>query len=394
MHVPVKSVAIDSGVAGYAVDLIKESGLSGSALVVADENTNKVLGNKVANSLNAKILVLENGVKADINNLNIIKDAAKSVDYIVAVGGGTINDLCKYSSFLSDKPYVIFGTAPSMNGYGSANASITKDGHKKTLKAHLPQGIFLDLDVLSQAPLRLIRSGLGDSICRSTAQADWLLSHLLLGTYYTDIPFEILKSCEAELFANVEAIVNGDAEAMRLLAETLVLSGFGMYLAGGSYPASQGEHMIAHTMEMAFGDSLPNSYHGEQIGITTLTMAKLQEEILSCGKINILMHDAPESLRNFLGDEIASECISEYKVKKDRVGAVNSIEEKIHDYWGDVARQLSSVTVPYNHIYKALKTAGCHVSPEEIGWDEGDYLQSVKFAKYSRDRFTFLDFKN
>ena len=32
--------------------------------------------------------------------------------------------------------------------------------------------MFLDLEVLSKAPLRMIRAGLGDSVCRPTAQAD------------------------------------------------------------------------------------------------------------------------------------------------------------------------------------------------------------------------------
>ena len=33
------------------------------------------------------------------------------------------------------KPYAVFATAPSMNGYTSANAAITVDGHKQTLPA-------------------------------------------------------------------------------------------------------------------------------------------------------------------------------------------------------------------------------------------------------------------
>ena len=38
--------------------------------------------------------------------------------------------------------------------------------------------------MLAAAPPRLIRAGLGDSACRSTAQADWLLSHMLLDRPY------------------------------------------------------------------------------------------------------------------------------------------------------------------------------------------------------------------
>ena len=116
----------------------------------------------------------------------------RDADALVAVGSGTINDLCKYAAAQDGKPYVVFATAPSMNGYTSMNAAITVDGHKKTLPAATPLGVFMDLGVLAAAPARMIRAGLGDSLCRSTAQADWLLSHHLLGTPYRRAPFALL----------------------------------------------------------------------------------------------------------------------------------------------------------------------------------------------------------
>ena len=44
----------------------------------------------------------------------------------------------------------------------------------------------------------MIRSGLGDSLCRATAQADWLLSHLLLDLPYRTMPFVLLAEDEAD----------------------------------------------------------------------------------------------------------------------------------------------------------------------------------------------------
>src|SRR6185295_9183520 len=124
--------------------------------------------------------------------------------------------------------YVVFATAPSMNGYTSMNAAITIDGHKKTLPAAAPLGVFMDLEVLAAAPPRMIRAGLGDSLCRSTAQADWLLSHHLLGTPYRHAPFALLADDEPALLDAPEALLRGDLDAMRALARTLVLSGLGM----------------------------------------------------------------------------------------------------------------------------------------------------------------------
>ena len=64
---------------------------------------------------------------------------------------------------------------------------------------------------------------------------------------------------------------------MRSLARTLVLSGIGMTLCGGSYPASQGEHLISHYVDM-FAPAQRCAYlHGEQVAVATLTMARIQE---------------------------------------------------------------------------------------------------------------------
>ena len=82
----------------------------------------------------------------------------------------------------------MFATAPSMNGYTSLNAAITEHGHKMSLPAQAPVGAFFDLGVLSAAPARMIRSGLGDSLCRTTAQADWLLAHFCSTTPIGNCP--------------------------------------------------------------------------------------------------------------------------------------------------------------------------------------------------------------
>ena len=126
-----------------------------------------------------------------------MRAAAAAADAWIAVGSGTINDLCKYAAAQDAKPYAVFGTAPSMNGFTSVNAAITVNGLKRSLPAAAPVGVFLDLKVLSAAPKRMILSGLGDSLCRPTAQTDWLLAHLLLDQPYRELPFALLAEDEA-----------------------------------------------------------------------------------------------------------------------------------------------------------------------------------------------------
>jgi glycerol-1-phosphate dehydrogenase [NAD(P)+] len=198
----------------------------------------------------------------------------------VAVGAGTINDLCKHAAATDGNPYVAFATAPSMNGYTSMNAAISVAGHKKTLPARAPLGVFIDLGVFAAAPPRMIRSGLGDSLCRSTAQADWVLSSICaarpIATPRSRCSPPTRPRCSTRPKRSRRRL-----DAMRVLARTLVLSGLGMTICGGSYPASQGEHLISHYIDMFAPAGRAEYFHGEQVGVATLTMARIQEAMLA-----------------------------------------------------------------------------------------------------------------
>jgi len=73
-------------------------------------------------------------------------------DAIVAVGSGTLNDLSKLAAGKRGVPQLVFGTAPSMNGYTSVSASVAEGGVKRSVRSRTPIGVFLDLGVLSAAP--------------------------------------------------------------------------------------------------------------------------------------------------------------------------------------------------------------------------------------------------
>ena len=222
--VPVRAVAIERSLRGLEAELVASLGLGRRLAVVSDATTRAVLGERVERALDALAtvlpVVLAGQPHADADTSAHVRRACASADALIAVGSGTINDLCKHAAAADGKPYAVFATAPSMNGYTSTNAAITVDGHKQSLAAAAPAGVFMDLEVLAHAPARMIRAGLGDSLCRSTAQADWLLSHHLLGTPYRRAPFALLAQDESMLLDEPEALLTGDPEAMRALART------------------------------------------------------------------------------------------------------------------------------------------------------------------------------
>lgn len=396
LRVATRSVVIAQSLQASAADVVAPLQLGRHLAVVSDSTTHEILGARVERALaslgRVTGIVLAGRPHADAANVERIRTESATADALVAVGSGTINDLCKYASARDGKPYVVFATAPSMNGYTSLNAAITVNSHKKSLAAQAPLGVFLDLAILAAAPPRMIRSGLGDSLCRPTAQADWLLAHLLFDQPYRTMPFVLLEADEAELFAEAAALMARDLAAMTCLVRTLLLSGFGTAICGSSHPASQGEHLISHYTDM-FGDhAWPESFHGEQIGVTTLTMARLQERLLE-GPPPVL-HASDEDEAAFVaryGPELGRSCWAEFAQKRldaERAGAVNA---RLAESWDRIRVAIARVTRPSNVLADVLRRGGAPTAPEELGWPRPFYHGAVRHARDIRNRYTFLD---
>ncbi|MGL9717736.1 MAG: iron-containing alcohol dehydrogenase [Wolbachia sp.] len=377
--------------------------------LVADENTAELLNKNVLNKISHLIIPAPLVIPArnagiydrsqccaawmtpdrpdsvtSLETVNLVRNKAKDSDLIVALGGGTVNDICKYASYLEKKDYISFPTAASMNGYTSANASILVDGHKKSFAAHLPKAVYIDIDIIADAPLRLTLSGFADFICRSTVEADWLLSHLLLGTEYNGLPFALVRDLEEILLREYLALAKRSKKVVLLLMEALLISGLGMVISEGSHSASQGEHMIAHAMEMVTKDY--SSLHGEKIAVTTLTMANLQEKILSIQN--------PTVKPTTLGVKRVAECfgntkftkiLEQKKILQQKIGGI------IHKEWNNISSLIKQNLLPAKRLQKIFEDLSIPHLPEHLGWNQEQYCKVVDFAFATRDRFTFLD---
>ncbi|GIK88529.1 MAG: 3-dehydroquinate synthase [Betaproteobacteria bacterium] len=394
--VAIQAIAIEPTLDGEEADRVAALALGRRFAVVSDATTRRVLGERVERALRAvgavEPVVLPGAPHADAATVARVRAWCAAADALVAVGSGTINDLAKAAAAADGKPYVVFPTAPSMNGYTSANAAITVDGHKKTLPAVLARGVFVDLEVLAAAPPRMIRAGLGDSLCRSTAQVDWLLSHHLLGTPYRRAPFALLAGDEAALLDGAGALLAGDRDAMRLLARTLLLSGLGMTLCGGSQPASQGEHLISHYVDMRAAAGREPSLHGEQVAVATLTMARLQESMLA-GAAPVLAptRATAADLERHFGAALGASCWREFEGKRlDGAGAA-AMTARLAKAWPALRRDADAARVPAARLEAAMRRAGGPLRAADIGVGADFYAAAVRHARFLRDRYTFLD---
>ncbi|CAN5837571.1 sn-glycerol-1-phosphate dehydrogenase [soil metagenome] len=394
-----RSVAIEDSLAGHEVDLLAPLGLGKHLAMICDANTYAALGQRVeralAGSYQVQRIMLDGAFDADVETIaRLTALLDPGTDAVIAVGSGTINDLCKVVALDRGCPQLVFATAPSMNGYTSLSASITGGGVKRSVRAATPVGAFFDLGVLAAAPLPMIRAGLGDSSCRPTAQADWLLSHLLLDRPYRETPFTLLAADEAALFADPRALITGDLGAMRRLVRTLVLSGFGMTICGGSFPASQGEHLLGHYVEMKHPPGYVEALHGEEIGVCALAMARLQQRILA--------HDAPpvihpstithDDVIAHFGSGPGEPCWQELLPKLHDRDRAEALTARLASGWDAIRTRIAAVTHGPTRMEKVLAGAGAPATPEALGWPPSLLGDALAHAREIRNRYTFLDF--
>jgi len=273
-------VIIGKGVLEKLPEVIARYGAK-KVFVFADPNTDAVAGIRVAKILeNSGIAYtkyvfftaeLEPNEEA-VGSLMMHYDA--SCDLIVGIGSGVLNDIGKILANISNHPYIIVGTAPSMDGYASASSSMARDGLKISLNTRSANVIIGDIDVFKTAPVKMMVSGLGDMLAKYISICEWRISNLINGEYFCPTVANTVKEALQKCVDHASGLLNREEDAVQAVFEGLVLSGIAMNYAGVSRPASGAEHYISHVWDMRgleFGT--PVDFHGIQCAIATLYIA-------------------------------------------------------------------------------------------------------------------------
>ena len=169
-------------------------------------------------------------------------------------------------------------------------------------------------------------------------------------------------------------------------------SGFGMTICGGSYPASQGEHLISHYIEMlgSHGDDAP--MHGEQIAVTTLVMARLQEALLAAGPPRLKASTVTlAELTSHFGDELGRDCMVEIMPKLLNDTQADELNDKLERIWPSLTDDLRKMMHPADQIADALARCGAPTGYADLGLNREFFSNAVLHAREIRNRYTFLD---
>ena len=320
-----------------------------------------------------------------------------SCDIIIGIGSGVINDIGKILSSLTGKPYIIVGTAPSMDGYASATSSMTRDGLKISLPSRSADVIIGDTDILCQAPMKMMISGLGDMIAKYVSICEWRIAHMVCGEYYCEEIAKLIRSAVKACVGNADALLRREEAAVRAVFEGLVIGGVAMNYAGLSRPASGVEHYISHVLDMRGAEfGAPVETHGIQCAMGTRIAIGLYEKLLSISpsKEKALAYAKAfdlgrwhTQLRQLLGKGAESMIALEEKEQKYSLPAHAKRLDILLSRWDDILQIIREELPSFAQIDLLLKTIGIPETLSEIGTVDEMLPAVFRATKDIRDKY-------
>ena len=396
-------LAVGNGAISELPNIINIYGAK-KAFVISDINTDRAAGDKV------RAVLFEKGIDFSeyvfqskelepnewaVGSATIKLD--KSADILVCIGSGTVNDICKIVSKTAKIPYVIVATAPSMDGYASGTSSMIVDGLKVSVNSKCPEVIIGDTDVLCQAPVKMLVSGLGDMLAKYVSIAEWRIANLILGEYYCEKIAQDVRDALSACIKNADGLLSRDIESVEAVFLGLVKSGFAMDHAGVSRPASGVEHYISHVLDMRgqeFGIEVET--HGIQCGVATLAASrlyhKLKEYTPNIEKALAYVADFEfeawaNELKALLGNASATMIAAEAKDGKYDKAAHGERIKKIIDNWDAVVSIINAEIPAPDTLAQLFTTLGLPQNVCDLEPDVSLLPNVFKATKDIRDKY-------
>ncbi len=387
---------------------------SGPVIVIADSNTYQAAGQTLCQHLRQEgrqvldpYIFEDDDLYAEYRFVERLQRFLDETDAIpVAVGSGTINDLTKLASHLCNRPYMVVGTAASMDGYTAFGASITRDGYKQTISCPAPLAVVLDLDVIALAPHEMNAAGYADLVAKIPAGADWLLAEAAGAEPVEPASWKLVQDNLKEWVGDPAGIRKANRTALAGLVEGLVMTGLGMQRANSSRPASGADHQFSHLWDMQHHTHHgATPMHGCKVAIGTLASAAMYEQVLE-SDIHLLSTDEAsirarwpkwEMVEQVIHNEFPDASLAEQVLRQSRQKYLKASElaprlQRLKTGWNDLCLRLREQLLPAAQLQNMLVQAGAPHTPEEIGISRERLRESYKQAQRIRSRYTVLDF--
>lgn len=371
--------------------------------LIADKNTEEVAGRQVYAILDELqifykkcIFDKERLAPDEIAVGRAIMSYDASSDLVLAIGSGVINDIGKIVANVARKPYFIVATAPSMDGYASSTSSMELQGVKVSLPSKCADVIIGDIDILKNAPMKMLQAGLGDMLAKYVSIAEWRIAHEIVGEYYCEQIAEQVRIALRKCIENAGLLLEREENAVKAVFEGLVFCGQAMAYAGCSRPASGVEHYFSHIWDMrGLAFSVPTELHGIQCAVATSIVAGVYEKLLKItpdrqkaqAYVNAFEYTAwVEELKKFLGKGANAMIALEKKEQKYNAEKHAERLEIIIKKWSRICRIIQEEIPPREEINDILKKINAPRTMQELGIT-CDLSLTLKATKDIRDKY-------
>ena len=399
----IDDVVVGKGVVQRLPEFVKKYGAK-KPFILADRNTYKAAGETVAGILRGSgisfstYIFQNDALEPDEEAVgSAIMHFDPSCDLIIGVGSGVINDIGKILSNVSGRKYIIVGTAPSMDGYASATSSMSMDGLKISLNSRCADVIFGDIDILKNAPLHMLKSGLGDMLAKFVSIAEWRIGNLVTGEYYCERVAQLIRDALKKCVDNADGLLKRDEAAVQAVFEGLVIGGVAMAYAGVSRPASGVEHYFSHVWDMRgleFGTQV--DLHGIQCAMGTMKAVELYEAVKTVvpnrekAYASAAAFDSEkwnEELRRFLGNSAETMIAQEKKEHKYDKSTHPARFEIIEKNWETILKIIEEELPSAAELSKIMDVIGISKDLNTIGVDAECAKLTFKATKDIRDKY-------
>ena len=92
---------------------------------------------------------------------------------IIGLGGGQAIDTAKYISWKTNKPFFQFPTSLSVDAVFGHRSAVRIENVVRYVGWSVPECVFIDLDIIKSAPIKINTAGIGDILCFITGVMDW-----------------------------------------------------------------------------------------------------------------------------------------------------------------------------------------------------------------------------
>ncbi len=388
----IKYVFVENDAMRHLPEILRDFG---KILIVADENTYSAAGERCESYLSGKIADRQifTGAEVLVPNeaaIAAVTEKLGKIDFILGIGSGVIQDLCKYVSHFEKIPYAVVATAPSMDGYASSGAAMITDGMKVTYSAGVPYALIADTEVVKNAPLDMIKAGYGDIIGKYSALNDWKLANAVNGEYFCPYIYKLTEDMLKATLPLAKSLLERDEESIKTLTESLIAVGIAMALAGSSRPASGSEHHLSHFFEITgILENHPYLPHGTDVLYSTYVTTLVREKLAALPFPKKEFRQSDDELRAEITrvyTEVADGCLALQK----KIGSYDSSRHAVYLEKESEIKKILSEVPSHKEIEEIIHGIGLDLGEFFEIYSDDKIKDAVKYAKDLKDRYTVL----